>query len=540
MAFVCVEQKIGSEAVWKRIGFLGCVIAAAAVALVSMSSPAEARRKKNRGGYAPPYAAMVVDAKSGKTLHAVNEDALRHPASITKVMTLYLMFEQIERGRFTMASPLRVSAHAASQSPSKLYLEDGETIEAEDAIKALITKSANDVAVVIAENISGSEDAFAALMTRKARALGMSRTTFRNASGLPDSEQVTTARDLTILARALQERFPRYYPMFSTRSFQYAGATYRNHNKLLGRIEGVDGIKTGYTRMSGFNLMTSAKADGRQVVAIVLGGRSGRIRDNIMGNLVVAHLPRATSGPRTSTMIAEAPAANERPRPAVVAEAPRAAEPAAATTTPSSTQARVATRSAPLNVAALQPVAAGTTTPSRWSTPAVQAQEIRPRGEVPQVQGRPQPLTVEILPPQRPSRPTIADGMLRPPANVNTTSSIAKIDARDEAKPRVQAAELAKEPVKDTVAIAAKSPSSAWVIQLGATDDEAKAQTILTSAKSKSPATLSDASAFTEKVQKGSATLFRARFAGFDDSKDAEDACRSLKRSGFSCFATRG
>ncbi|MGL4727960.1 MAG: D-alanyl-D-alanine carboxypeptidase family protein, partial [Bosea sp. (in: a-proteobacteria)] len=258
-------------------------IGAAAAVLVATADPAEAARRKKRGGYSPPYAAMVIDAKSGRTLHAVNEDALRHPASITKVMTLYLMFEQIERGRFTMETPLRVSSEAARQSPSKLYLEAGETIAVRDAVMALITKSANDAAVVVAENIAGDEDKFAEMMTRKARSLGMNRTVFRNASGLPDREQVTTARDLTILARAIQERFPKQYAMFSTRNFEYAGDVYRNHNKLLGRIEGVDGIKTGFTRSSGFNLMTSAKSDGKHVVAIVLGGRSGRARDAIMG-----------------------------------------------------------------------------------------------------------------------------------------------------------------------------------------------------------------------------------------------------------------
>ena len=160
---------------------------------------------------------MVVDAKTGRTLHAENEDALRHPASVTKVMTLYLLFEQLERGRISLATPLRVSANAAAQAPSKLGLEAGETIEVEDAIQALVTKSANDVAVVVAEHLGGSEEAFAAEMTRKARALGMSRTVYRNASGLPDPEQLTTARDLTVLARAVQDRFPRYYRYFQTR-----------------------------------------------------------------------------------------------------------------------------------------------------------------------------------------------------------------------------------------------------------------------------------------------------------------------------------
>jgi D-alanyl-D-alanine carboxypeptidase len=196
---------------------LVCTVGFAASFLVALSSPAEARRRQRAGGgYNPPYAAMVVDAKTGRTLHGQNEDALRHPASVTKVMTLYLLFEQLERGKISLSTPLRVSANAARQAPSKLSLDAGETIEVEDAIKALVTKSANDIAVVVAENLAGSEEAFAEQMTRKARALGMSRTVYRNASGLPDPEQVTTARDLTILARAIQDRFPKYYRPAST------------------------------------------------------------------------------------------------------------------------------------------------------------------------------------------------------------------------------------------------------------------------------------------------------------------------------------
>jgi D-alanyl-D-alanine carboxypeptidase len=314
---------------------------------------------------------MVIDAKTGRMLHGVNENALRHPASITKVMTLYMLFEQMERGRFRMDSPLRVSSYAASRPPSKIGVDAGETIEVEDAIKALITKSANDVAVVVAENIAGDEDTFAEQMTRRARSLGMTRTVFQNASGLPDAEQVTTARDLTILARAIQERFPRQYQMFQTRNFAYAGRNYRNHNKLLGRVEGVDGIKTGYTRMSGFNLMTSAKADGRHIVSIVLGGRSGRVRDNIMAGLVVAHLPRASSGPRTS-LVAQVPEterqpetqrtvertperASERVRVAV-AEPVRAAEPAAAPAPQPVPVARPVAR--PIDLASARPISA--------------------------------------------------------------------------------------------------------------------------------------------------------------------------------------
>ncbi|RLP74402.1 D-alanyl-D-alanine carboxypeptidase [Xanthobacter tagetidis] len=259
--------------------------------------------------------AIMVDGKTGRVLYEDNADALRHPASVTKVMTLYLLFEQMEAGRLRVSSALPVSSRAASQSPTKLNLRPGSTIEVEDAIKALVTRSANDAAVVIAEAIGGSETEFAQMMTAKARALGMSRTTFRNASGLPNPGQVTTARDLSILGRAIQDRFPRQYRYFATRTFYYRGEAIGNHNRLLGRIEGVDGIKTGYTRASGFNLLTSVKADDRYLVGVVLGGSSGRARDNRMADLIEAHLPRAYAGVRTAPRVIENAAATPEERP---------------------------------------------------------------------------------------------------------------------------------------------------------------------------------------------------------------------------------
>src|SRR3954462_15357598 len=195
--------------------------------------------------HAAPYADIVVDANSGTVLHSTNPDAQRHPASLTKIMTLYLLFEQLEAGKLKLDSQMNVSKEAASQSPTKLGLKPGSTLAVEDAIKGMVTRSANDAAVVVAEAIAGDEDDFAKLMTRKAHALGMSRTTYKNASGLPNDDQVTTARDQATLGRAIQERFPRYYRYFSTNVFVYCGRSIRNHNRLLGSVEGIDGIKTG-------------------------------------------------------------------------------------------------------------------------------------------------------------------------------------------------------------------------------------------------------------------------------------------------------
>ena len=261
------------------------------------------------------FSAIVVDANSGRELYGVNENGLRHPASITKVMTLYLLFEQLDKGALTLQSQIPISEHAAAQAPSKLGISAGDSLSVDEAIKAVVTRSANDVAVAIAEAIGGDESNFAQMMTRKAHALGMSRTIYRNASGLPNDEQITTARDLTVLARATEERFPKYFHYFSTHEFDYAGEIIGNHNHLLGRVDGVDGIKTGYTRASGFNLLTSVHRDGRSLVAVVMGGRTSGARDRMMEQLIADHIAEASTGGHTATMIAdnELPAANAAP-----------------------------------------------------------------------------------------------------------------------------------------------------------------------------------------------------------------------------------
>ncbi|MGC2777754.1 MAG: D-alanyl-D-alanine carboxypeptidase family protein, partial [Bradyrhizobium sp.] len=286
-----------------RVGVYGLVTLAAA-AVITVDS-AEARRHhrhharhsphNDEGSYSPAFASIIVDGNSGATLTATNPDALRHPASLTKIMTLYLLFERLESGRMKLDTEMPVSEHASEQSPTKLGLRPGQSIRVEDAIKGLVTRSANDAAVVIAEAIGGDEDEFAKLMTRKARALGMSRTTYVNASGLPADAQITTARDQSILGRAIQDRFPRYYRYFATEVFNYRGQSIRNHNHLLGNVEGIDGIKTGYTRASGFNIVTSLRRGSRHLVGVVLGGRSGGSRDAIMRNLLAENLEKGAT-----------------------------------------------------------------------------------------------------------------------------------------------------------------------------------------------------------------------------------------------------
>ena len=232
------------------------------------------------------YSAIVLDATNGNILYQRNADTQRYPASLTKMMTLYLAFEALENGTITMDTVWTASERAQAQPPSELGLRAGDTIKVRDAIMSLITKSANDVATVVAEGIGGTEWQFAQMMTAKARELGMRSTVFANASGLPDTSMVSTARDISVLSLRLQSDFPQFYPLFATRSFSYRGNTYGNHNKLLGVVDGVDGIKTGFTNAAGWNLAASAIRDGRRIVAVIMGGQSRIWRDNRMKELL--------------------------------------------------------------------------------------------------------------------------------------------------------------------------------------------------------------------------------------------------------------
>ncbi|WP_175556696.1 D-alanyl-D-alanine carboxypeptidase family protein [Aerobium aerolatum] len=240
------------------------------------------------------YAAIVVDANTGKVLFDRNSRELRYPASLTKMMTLYMLFEALETGRVDPTAQLPVTAFAASKPPSRLGLRPGQHIDVQTAILALCVRSANDVATVVAEYLGDSEARFAEMMTAKARQLGMNSTTFRNASGLPDADQRTSARDMAVLSTALRKRFPQHYHYFSNREFSYAGKIIRGHNDLLGRVDGVDGLKTGYIRASGFNLATSAGRGGRRIVAVVMGGETARARNAHMEELIEMYLPKAS------------------------------------------------------------------------------------------------------------------------------------------------------------------------------------------------------------------------------------------------------
>jgi D-alanyl-D-alanine carboxypeptidase len=232
------------------------------------------------------YASLVIDAKTGQVFHSVNEDTRNYPASLTKLMTLYLLFEAVEKKQLSFSTRLMVSRKAANRPASRLGLKAGQSILVKDAVMAIIIRSANDVASVIAESISGTERKFALKMTHKARKIGMSRTTFRNASGLPHRGQMSTARDMATLTRAIINRFPQYYHLFSRQAFNFEGQTYKTRNKVLKSFPGAEGMKTGYIRASGFNLITTAKQDGKRIIGVVFGGNTSRSRNHHMKKLL--------------------------------------------------------------------------------------------------------------------------------------------------------------------------------------------------------------------------------------------------------------
>jgi D-alanyl-D-alanine carboxypeptidase len=562
-----------------RSGLRYCLLASAAVAaaLTITGDVADARRHHHSRvhhahaghghghrharleDYSPPFASIVVDGNSGAVLQAASPDALRHPASLTKVMTLYLLFERLEAGRLKLDSALKVSEHASDQAPTKLGLKPGRTITVEDAIKGIVTKSANDAAVTVAENLGGDEDSFAKLMTQKAHALGMAHTIYVNASGLPDDDQVTTARDQAVLGRAIQDRFPRYYRYFSTESFVYHGEAMRNHNHLLGAVEGVDGIKTGFTRASGFNLLTSLHRDGRYLVAVVMGGPSASERDERMRELIGAHIKQAAVR-RTAPMVAEAADRREEvaAKPAARTDRTATASVEPRTTTGSNDPIRpllvktISYRTAPVQTASLAPMPA--LVPIAAATPAVAPQpsaaaptataQVATRAAAPARADNPAPTTnvdFKVAQPE-PSQPKPAPNA---PAPVRTVEAApvqvhpvqmqpAQIEPAP-SEPRMAA------PKVQTAATYSAPPvhsHGGWLIQIGAFDDEVEAKQHLTAAQIKVHAPLAAKDPFTERVQKGDKALYRARFAGFDKST-AEAACRALKRSDFECMALK-
>jgi D-alanyl-D-alanine carboxypeptidase len=573
-----------------------CAIGAAtfATVIVCTTGAADARHHRHRShvshhesgdSYNPAFSSIIVDANSGATLESKDPDGLRHPASLTKIMTLYLLFERLESGKMNLDTEMDVSEHASDQAPTKLGLHPGQTIRVEDAIKGLVTRSANDAAVVIAEAIGGDEDDFAKAMTRKARSLGMTRTVYRNASGLPDDDQVTTAHDQATLGRAIQERFPRYYHYFSTSVFNFRGHSIQNHNHLIGSVEGVDGIKTGYTRASGFNLVSNMRRGNRHLVGVVMGGRSGSSRDAIMRDLLTENLDKASTKltvaaiTERSSSDANADVAEDQPRsrptPAVQVASAAPAEldeaPAArATPTPSASVTRslaaAATAAVPAQPAKPEPapltsgvietqaIAAipGSSEPMkpvRVKTVMVKAGPIKlasatPSQPVPVTSAIPQAIPEADMPPQ-PANHGTGHGILGVlPASSVPSSTQAPTQTAPAAS---QALALADPPqvqpdpqaVQQNGAIKPVAVHTGWIIQVGALDSETEAHQRLDAAREQAHGLLGKADPFTEPVvTKGEKQLFRARFAGLDRDQ-AEAVCKALKRSEISCITIK-
>jgi D-alanyl-D-alanine carboxypeptidase len=435
-------------------------------------------------GESEKYAALVVDANTGQILHADQADALRHPASLTKMMTLYLVFEAIEQRRLSYTTRLEVSEAAAMSPPSRLDLQPGSTIRVGDAIKALITKSANDIAVVFAEHLAGSEHRFARLMTERARRLGMAHTTFRNASGLPDPGQVTTARDMVTLAFRLQDHFPVHYRLFSTRHFTYDGHRYRNHNNLLHRFQGTEGIKTGYVRSSGFNLVAAVRRGRRHVIGVIFGGRTPAHRDDAMQLLLTRALTRAS------------PVRTRVPLPMLVARE----------------------RAVPRRVTAV-------------------LQETRPSSEVP----RPVPAR---RPPSPSARPEAVSwrGAVQP-GHVHGAGSTGDADPRLGKPPSTlqqQAARLERGTYAEPSHVSRGNSvmRGGYEVQIGAYSSAGEAERALASARSSAGSVLTDRRGVAIPVRKETSLLYRARFSGFN-SADAASTCNALRRLKFDCFVMR-
>ena len=497
-------------------------------------------------------AILVVDANTGRVLHESAADAPRHPASLAKMMTLYLAFERIEQGRLSYQTKIRISANAAAAAPTKLELAEGDEIILIDAIKALITKSANDLAIAIAEHIAGSEEKFAKLMTQKARQLGMTATVFRNASGLPDEEQVTTARDMVTLALHLQDDFPRHYPLFATRTFTYRGETLYNHNTLLEDFEGTDGIKTGYTRASGFNLVASVRRGRKHVVGAIFGGVSATARNAAMRTFLSLGLVRASSvktrqpGRLMVAQVAPQPARNigpvpvprrvERPGRETASAAPPPQRENEARQGPAIEIARVRT-------VRLSPGPVHPTTAERASSaaPLDEAERSRVRAAADDGAPGPQPKWTTASAANPPGYATATSEM---PAHspggasgLGATPSTLQAQAANLARGEAPILTAPPSRVQPRLA-AAPAPVGPFHIQIGAYQSLDEAQKRLASARKLAPGLLARRSPVTSEVKQGNKLFYRARFGGFEAAA-AASACTELKRLKIDCLVMK-
>jgi len=502
---------------------LGLIPALALLLAIAAASPADARRHHRAAlppGATDPSkdAALVVDGETGKVLYARHEDAERHPASLTKMMTLYLLFDALRKGQTTLASALPVSAHAAAQRPSNLHLANGDTITVDAAIKAIVVRSANDVAVAIAEALGGTEAHFAEMMTAKARALGMRDTYYRNASGLPDALQITTAADLAILARHLAYDFPQYFHYFATPAFEYRGTQYTTHDNLIGRYRGADGIKTGYTGASGFNLVSSVVRDNTHVIAVVMGGRTARRRDKEMVRLLDQTFDAINRRP---TLVARAPvpwqtvAMNTTPSPNLaVPGASFAMRPSTATGPAGDAEDEDAAESRvdedDLDDSAAPPPA----------SPPTAVASLQPRQAAASAYSQPSP--------PAPARPAAPVSSYQPRAAMVATAT----------PPKPALRVLTGEGDAGDASVATPMLGlHDWTVQIGAFTDFNLARAQLAAYAEKSMDVLGQAQRIVVPFQAiDGQTLYRARFGPFLE-REARQICARLTERGQTCFA---
>ena len=483
MQFILGLREIGRQAAGSALNALLALILVWAIAM-----PATA---------APQFAALTVDARTGKLIFASDADGLRHPASLTKMMTLYLLFQDLKSGKIKLSSPIRISARAASMAPSKLGVKPGTMITVETAIRALVVKSANDVAAAVAENLGGTESAFAKRMTRTARSIGMSRSTFVNASGLPNAAQITTARDMATLGLRLMRDYPQYYSYFRTMSFTYAGRTIKTHNRLLGRFEGTDGIKTGYVAASGFNLVSSVRRGDKRVVGVVLGGRSGGARDAYMKKMLANSFPSAASGKGVAAVAGSSKGVINPIEPSEPATEMAAAAEAAAKVAVSKTA----------QIEAQDATAPGASAGDEGDNTADDAAAAA-GSTIKTVQAAQKKSTPEVI-----------------EASVGVPEKLAKLPFAIKNSAEQKAVDAA---------IVASLPQDVWSIQIGTYDDKKDAQARLLWLKAKVPGVLSDKKALTITIKKGHETTYRGRFSGFDEP-GARAACKKIIRQKSEC-----
>ena len=441
----------------------------AALAL-TFAQPAQAR---------PQFSAVAIDARNGQILFHDSEDGLRHPASLTKMMTLYVLFQDLKAGRISRSTELRVSARAAAMAPSKLNLQAGSTITVDDAIKALVTKSANDVAAAIAENLGGTEANFASRMTRIARSIGMNHSTFYNASGLPNPGQYTTARDMATLGLRLMRDFPQYYPYFRITEFEFHGRTIRTHNKLVQHYAGTDGIKTGYIANSGFNLVSSTRRGEKRLVGVVLGARSAPARERFMMAMLDKNFARAKDGDTIA---------------AVAGSASGAINPLGGR----GTKVEVAVAMDNRELAAAAADAA--------------------HGPIDTTGGEEDQGDNVATDTTSPAGPQVLEANLGSAPKLPTSLPFAVVSAND------------------APSNLANVMNTSWNIQVGAYADKSQAEASIASLRGKLVHVFQDKQGFTVAADVKGQTIYRARFAGFD-AKGAKKACTLLRRSGSNCLA---